>query len=74
MCLAIPMRLIAIDGAAGTVEQGGVTRTVGLDFIEQPAVGEYLIIHAGFAISRVDEAEAQETLELFRQIDEAGRA
>lgn len=67
------MKLLEIDGTAGTVAQAGITTTVGLDFIENPQVGDYLIIHAGFAISRIDEAEARQTLDLFRQLDEAGR-
>ena len=74
MCLAVPMKLTAIDGATGTVEQAGVRTTVGLDFIDSPQVGDYLVIHAGFAISRIDEEEAKQPLDLFRQIDEAGRS
>ncbi len=68
MCLAIPMRLVSIDGTTGTVEHAGVRLQADLSCIETPAIGDYLIIHAGMAISRVDEEEAKETLDLFAQL------
>jgi hydrogenase expression/formation protein HypC len=72
MCLAVPMRLIKIEGRLGTVELEGLHRQVGLDLLEDPQVGEYVIIHAGYAIEKLDPEEAQKTLDLFRQIGEAG--
>ncbi len=70
MCLAVPMKLIKRDGDIGVVELGGVTREVSLMMMPDARVGEYLIIHAGFAIQRLDEEEARQTLELFRQMGE----
>jgi hydrogenase expression/formation protein HypC len=70
MCLAVPMRLVKIEGRLGTAELGGVSRQVGLDLLENPQVGDYLIIHAGYAIEKLDPDEAQKTLDLFRQIGE----
>lgn len=70
MCLAIPGRVeeITTDGLIkmGRVNFGGVTKRVCLDYVPEIAVGDYAIVHVGFAISKVDEATAQETLEAFR--------
>lgn len=68
MCLAIPMRLIEIDGAAGVAEVDGVTRQVRLDLLSEVALGDYILIHAGLAIARVDPEYAQETLSLLRTL------
>lgn len=68
MCLAIPMRLLEINGTTGSVEEAGVRRAVGLDLIADPRPGDDYLIHAGFAISRVETAEARETLALFDAI------
>ena len=74
MCLAIPMQLVERDEGLGTVEIDGVRREVSLMLLDDARVGEYVLIHAGFAIGRVDEAEAKETLELLRQIGDVGEA
>ena len=73
MCLAIPGKITAIadDGGVlrmGTVDFGGVTREVCLAYVPEAAIGTYVIVHVGFAISQLDETEAQETLELLRQM------
>jgi hydrogenase expression/formation protein HypC len=68
MCLAIPMRLIEIDGAAGVAEVDGVTRQVRLDLLPEVALGDYVLIHAGLAIARVDPDYAEETLDLLRKL------
>lgn len=74
MCLAIPMQLVERDEGLGTVEIDGVRREVSLMLLDDARVGEYVLIHAGFAIGRVDEAEAKETLELLRQFGDVGEA
>jgi len=74
MCLAVPMKLIERDGGFGVVEIDGVRREVSLMLLDDARVGEYLLIHAGFAIGRVDEAEAREALELLRQLGDVGEA
>lgn len=70
MCLAIPGRVeeITTDGMirVGRVNFGGVVKRVCLDYVPEIVVGDYAIVHVGFAIARVDEATAQETLESFR--------
>ncbi len=67
MCLAIPMRLIEIDGDLGVAEVDGVTRQVRLDLLAEVSLGDYILIHAGMAIARVDPDYAEETLALLRQ-------
>jgi hydrogenase expression/formation protein HypC len=68
MCLAIPMEITAIEGNVAQVEVGGVKNQVRLDIIdEEPSVGDFVIIHAGFALRRLDREEGLETLKLFEQ-------
>ncbi|MEW5811039.1 MAG: HypC/HybG/HupF family hydrogenase formation chaperone [Actinomycetota bacterium] len=72
MCLGIPGKVIAIWDEAGTrmstVEFGGTTKTVCLAYLPDMVVGEYTIVHAGFAITRLDEASAQQTLRMFAEL------
>lgn len=70
MCLAIPAQIKAINGAEGQVDVGGVGRTIGLWLTPEAEVGDYVYIHAGYAISVVDEAEALESLRLLRELAE----
>ena len=72
MCLGIPMRIVEAAGNEAVVESGGVRKEVRLDLIDGGAVGDYVLVHTGYAIERVDEAEALETLDLIRQVHEAG--
>lgn len=69
MCLAVPMRLESIDGDLGTVDIGGVKRQIGLTLLETPNVGDYVLVHAGFAIQTIDEDEAKETLKLLEELN-----
>jgi hydrogenase expression/formation protein HypC len=68
MCLAIPMRLVEIDGAVALAEVDGVTRQVRLDLLPEAVLGDYVLIHAGLAIARVDAEHAEETLSMLRTI------
>ncbi|MBF0481871.1 MAG: HypC/HybG/HupF family hydrogenase formation chaperone [Desulfovibrionaceae bacterium] len=69
MCLAIPMEIKSIDGPVANVEISGVTKQVRLDLMsEEASVGDYVIVHAGFAISRLDREQALETLEIFKEL------
>lgn len=75
MCLAIPGRVESIDSTdpierSGRVSFGGVRRQVNLAYVPEAGVGDYVIVHAGFAISVVDEHEAKMVFEYLRQIDE----
>ena len=68
------MKIDAIDGELGIVEEEGVRREVSLALVEDPKVGDYVIVHAGYAIQRLDPEEALETLELLRQAGLVGEA
>jgi hydrogenase expression/formation protein HypC len=68
MCLAIPSRVIAIaENRMATIDIAGVRRSVALDLLPDTRIGDYIIVHAGFAIQRLDEDEAQQTLKLLEQ-------
>lgn len=69
MCLAVPTRITSIDGETGVVEIGGVERTISLVLTPEARVGDYAIVHTGFALSILDEVEAQETLRLFAEME-----
>jgi len=72
MCLAVPGKVLetaeAGDSRIAKVQFGGVTRQVYLDFVPEVQPGDYVLVHVGFAISRVEEAEARRTYELLEQI------
>jgi hydrogenase expression/formation protein HypC len=75
MCLAIPGKVLNIDYAAqpvmGAVSFGGIEKSICLEWLPDVKVGDYVLVHVGFAISKVDEKEALETMKLFDEIDEA---
>ena len=71
MCLAVPMKVRSIDDDRARVELDGVSMEVSIALLETVSPGDFVIVHAGFAIDRLDEAEGEETLRLFRDIAEA---
>lgn len=70
MCLAIPARIVTIEGYQAQVEVGGVTRTIGLMLTPEAQVGDYVYVHAGHAISILDQQQALESLRLLRELAE----
>lgn len=70
MCLAIPTKVIEIKGNLGVVEFGGVRKDVGLSLLPNLKIGDWVLLHAGFAIQKLDEEEAKETLRLLEEISE----
>jgi hydrogenase expression/formation protein HypC len=70
MCLGIPGKVTQIEKNVAKVDLGGLLRDVSLDLCPEVSVGDYVLIHTGFAIQRLDEEEAKETLDLLRQIAE----
>ena len=70
MCVAIPLLVKSIENLQADVEMGGVSRVVSLVLTPEAKVGDYVIVHAGYAIGILDEEEALETLDLFRQMTE----
>ena len=79
MCLGVPGKVTRVEGnplgmAMGEVDFGGVLKNVCLAYVPEVRVGDYVVVHAGFAISQVDEAEAAEILDLLEQIAAVGEA
>jgi hydrogenase expression/formation protein HypC len=68
MCLSVPGKVVEIQNNMAKVEVGGVIRDVSMDVCPDVAVGEYVLIHTGFAIQKLDEKEALETLDLLRKM------
>lgn len=71
MCLAVPLKLIEINGTTATGEAMGMTRQVRVDFIKNPQVGDYVMVHAGFAIERLPEGQALADLEAWEEMEAA---
>lgn len=73
MCLAVPARIESIDGDDAVVSMGGVEKAISLALVEGVSVGDYVIVHVGYAINTIDPEEAEKTLALFAQLgDGAG--
>jgi hydrogenase expression/formation protein HypC len=76
MCLAVPGKLISISGEdlnrMGRVSFGGVVKEVSLAYVPEAQVGDYVIVHVGFALSKVDEAEAQRVFEYLEAMGDLG--
>jgi len=72
MCLAIPALVKSVEGLEADVEIGGVSRRASIMLTPEVEVGDYVLLHTGYAISTIDESEAIETLEMFREIAELG--
>ena len=70
MCLAIPALIKLIEDKEADVEIGGITRRISLWLTPEAKVGDYALLHAGYAINILDQAEAEETLKLLREIAE----
>ncbi|MDI6854012.1 MAG: HypC/HybG/HupF family hydrogenase formation chaperone [Deltaproteobacteria bacterium] len=68
MCLAIPMKIIEVDGVTAVTEVDGVKRRARLDLLPEAGVGDYVLVHAGLAIAKVDAAAARETLDVLRKL------
>ncbi len=68
MCLAIPMKIAEITGDEGFVESSGLKRKANFSLIKDPKIGEYVLLHAGFAIEKIKENEARKTLKILRSI------
>ncbi|MFO7714752.1 HypC/HybG/HupF family hydrogenase formation chaperone [Desulfosarcina sp.] len=67
MCLAIPSKITRIENEMATIDVDGVKRSASLMLLEDSAVGDYVIVHAGFAIKKLDEESAMETIRLLRE-------
>jgi hydrogenase expression/formation protein HypC len=74
MCLAVPLRLVSVNGTDAIGEVGGIQREVSIMMTPDVKVGDYVIVHAGFAIQVLDQKEAEENLEMLRQIGDMAEA
>jgi hydrogenase expression/formation protein HypC len=77
MCLAIPGKVVSISGddpltRMGKINFSGIVKEASLAYVPEVQIGDYVIVHVGFALSKVDEAEAQKVFEYLRQMDELG--
>jgi hydrogenase expression/formation protein HypC len=76
MCLAVPGKLISVSGEdlnrTGKVSFGGVVKEVSLAYVPEAQVGDYVIVHVGFALSRVDEAEAHRVFDYLEAMGDLG--
>jgi hydrogenase expression/formation protein HypC len=75
MCLAIPGKIVSVAGEdplmrTGKIDYGGVIKEANLAYVPEAGVGDYVIVHVGFALSRVDEEEAQKVFEYLREMEE----
>ena len=68
MCLAVPMKVISIQNETGIAEMSGVKKEISFMMLPDARIGDYVIVHAGFAIQKLNEEEAQKTLALFREM------
>ncbi|HUN88873.1 MAG TPA: HypC/HybG/HupF family hydrogenase formation chaperone [Terriglobales bacterium] len=71
MCLAIPGKVLSVEEGVGRmakVQFGGIVRTASLDLVPEAGVGDYVLVHVGFAISKIDEEEARKTMEALEQL------
>ena len=68
MCLAIPMKIKKIKGDFAEAETGGLARSINIQMLPHIQAGDYVIVHAGFAIEKIDSAKAKETLRLINEI------
>ncbi|MBF0555784.1 MAG: HypC/HybG/HupF family hydrogenase formation chaperone [Nitrospirae bacterium] len=70
MCLAVPVEIVEVDGARAIIDSGGVRRGVSLLLLPESAeVGDYVLVHAGFAIQKMDSGTGNEIINLFREIE-----
>ena len=71
MCLAIPLKISEIQGKEAMAELEGVKQKIRIDFIKNLKVGDYVIVHAGFALERLDEEQAKANIELIKEVTDA---
>ena len=70
MCLAVPLKIVEINGNEATGERDGVSRKIRVDFIKEPKIGDYVIVHAGFAIERLPKEQAEEDIAAANEVEQ----
>ncbi|MBN2348758.1 MAG: HypC/HybG/HupF family hydrogenase formation chaperone [Bacteroidales bacterium] len=71
MCLAIPAKVIEIHGETAKVSIGGTTVNIGLQMVDDVRIGDYVLVHTGFALQKISEEEAKETLEIIKEYEQS---
>lgn len=74
MCLAVPLKIVEINGKDAVGERHGIRRNIRLDFAGDAQLGDYVIVHAGFAIERMDAAQAEANLAAVQEVEDALRS
>lgn len=74
MCLAIPLKLVEINGKSAVGERHGIRRNIRLDFIPNAKLGDYVIVHAGFAIETMNARQAQQNMDAAKEVEDALRS
>ena len=75
MCLAVPARVVELlEAAEAFVDLDGVRQRISLALVDDIAIGDYVIVHVGYALNRLDPEEAERTLQLFAEVGEAGES
>ena len=69
MCIAVPMKVLKVNGDFGDAELGGIIKEVSIILIDNVKVGDYILVHAGYAIQKIDENEALETISFLKKLD-----
>ncbi|MFW2177660.1 MULTISPECIES: HypC/HybG/HupF family hydrogenase formation chaperone [unclassified Moraxella] len=69
MCLALPAKVIAIHASQATINLGGVQKTISIELVPTVAVGDYVVVHVGYAIGIIDPVQAEQTLQLFANLE-----
>jgi len=72
MCLSVPAKVVSVEGVSAKVSVGGTLVDIALHLLDDVKPGDYVLVHTGFALQKVSEEEALETIELIRQLDLAG--
>jgi len=68
MCLGIPMKILKIEGDRAIVSAANIQRKIAINFLTNPKIGDYVVVHAGFAIEKISPKKAQETLQMLKDV------
>ena len=68
MCIAVPLKLLSVEGEIGNAELGGIVKEISLALIDDAKIGDYVLVHAGYAIQKIDEKDALETISLLEEL------
>jgi hydrogenase expression/formation protein HypC len=73
MCLSIPAKIISVEGESAKASVGGAIIKVGLHMVDDVKAGDYVLVHTGFALQKISDKEAQETLKLIKELDDINK-